>query len=80
MIADILASAIGHPFLSGFLIGGAGFGGSLGIVGFCLGYDHALRKFRSWLKPKVDQMPVEVPSLPPLRDRRAFPTTPGRWA
>ena len=67
-----------NPFLLGILLG-VGFGGPLGIIGWCLGHDHAMRKVSGWMKPKREDVNGDVPNLPPLRERRAFPTTPGGW-
>lgn len=77
MIADIIADCLTHarPFIAGVVIGGALFGGSLGIIGWCLGYDHAMRKVGEWMRPKnrdpehYGEMPT-VPALPPERPRR----------
>lgn len=54
-MADIITFALTHPFIAGVAIGGAGFGGSLGILGWCLGYEAATRKFTSWMRPKLDE-------------------------
>ena len=79
-MADFLAAAIIHPFVAGLVVGGVGIGGSLGIIGWCLGYDHAMRKVGNWMRPrpKADEAHGDGSTLPPARERRAFPTTPGR--
>ena len=79
MIADLLVAAIEYPFVTGLLIGGAGFGGSLSIIGWCLGYGHAMRKVESWMRPNLDAALGDVPNLPPARERRHIVTTPGRF-
>ena len=63
-----------NPLLLGIIIGAGMFGGPLGIIGWCLGHDSAMRKAGTWLKPEHKL----EPELPPQRDRRHFPTTPGR--
>jgi hypothetical protein len=75
MIADIIASTIAHPFLAGVVVGGAGCGGPLGIIGWCRGYEHGMRKVASWMRPKLDQASGDIPNLPPIRERRFIPTT-----
>jgi len=45
-----------------------GFGGACGICGWCLGYETAMRKVGSWMKPKADE--GDAPTLPPSRERR----------
>lgn len=80
MMADIIAFGIAHPFVAGLFIGGCGFGGAFGVMGWCFGYEAALRKARSWLRPaKVDEAHGDVPTLPPVRERRPIATTPGRY-
>lgn len=78
MMADLIAFAIVHPFLSGLVIGGTGFGGGLGLAGWALGHDHAMRKVGTWMRPKLDEALGDVPTLPPCRERRFSSTTPGR--
>lgn len=79
MIADIITAAIAHPFLAGMLIGGAGFGGPLAIIGWCFGYESAMRKVATWMRPPKDEAHGDVPNLPPVRERRPIATTPGRY-
>jgi hypothetical protein len=79
MIADIITFAIAHQFVAGLAIGGMGFGGALGIIGWTLGYESAMRTVNGWMSPKIDEAHGDVPNLPPCRERRPFPTTPGRW-
>lgn len=75
MIADLIAFAISHPFIAGLVTGGCGFGDVLGIVGWCIGHDHAMRKVVGWMRPKLDEAHGDVPTLPPTRERRFVPTT-----
>jgi hypothetical protein len=77
-MADIIAFALTHPFISGLAIGGCCFGGSFGIIGWTLGYEAPMRKVAAWIRPKADEAHGEVPNLPPVRERRFIPTTPGR--
>lgn len=72
MIADLIAFSIAHPFLLGILIGGCLVGGPLGIIGWCIGYEQAMRKVGDWMRPvpKLDPIHGEVPNLPPARERR----------
>jgi hypothetical protein len=79
MIADIITFAVAHQFVAGLAIGGCGFGGAIGIIGWSLGYDHAMRKVGSWMRPKVDEAHGDMPTLPPIRERRPIATTPGRY-
>ncbi|CAN7381135.1 hypothetical protein LJR220_003388 [Bradyrhizobium sp. LjRoot220] len=83
MIADLYASAIANPkpFFVGLFFGSVGFGGALGVIGWCIGYDVAMRTVNSWMRPKNRDPETfgEVPTLPPQRDRRHIPTTPGRF-
>jgi hypothetical protein len=79
MIADIITFAIEHQFVVGLVIGSMGFGGTLGVIGWCLGHDTAMRKIEGWMRPKIYELHGDVPNLPPARDRRAIPTTPGRY-
>lgn len=74
MIADIIATAIAHPFITGMIAGGCAFGGPLGIIGWCIGYDHAMRKVGEWMRPvpKLEPIHGDVPNLPP--QRRFIPT------
>ena len=76
MIADLITFAIAHQFLSGMIVGGMAFGGALGGIGWCLGHDHAMRKVAGWMrpKPKPDEAHGDVPTLPPVRERRFIPT------
>jgi len=68
-----------HPFILGFLAGGGLVGGALGVIGWCLGYEAAMRKVAGWMRPKPEEAHGGVPMLPPVRERRVIPTTPGRW-
>lgn len=70
MIADIIAFALANQFVTGLTIGAMGFGGALGIIGWSLGYDAALRRACTWMHPKIDEAHGDVPNLPPVRDRR----------
>lgn len=75
MIADLIAFSIAHPFLPGVIIGGCISGGAFGIIGWCLGYEQAMRKIDVWMRPlhklpKLDPIHGDVPELPPLRERR----------
>jgi len=76
-MSEIIAFGIAHPFLSGLFVGGCGFGGGLGIIGWTLGYETAMRKVGGWMRerPKVDEPHGDVPTLPPVRERRFIPTT-----
>ncbi len=74
MIADLITFAIVHQFVAGLAIGGMGFGGALGVIGWSLGYESAMRRVGGWMRP-VDEAHGDVPNLPPVRERRAFPTT-----
>ncbi len=76
MIADLITFAIVHQFLAGLAIGGMGFGGALGVIGWSLGRDHAMREACSWIRER-DEVHGDVPTLPPVRERR-FISTVGR--
>lgn len=67
-----------NAFLVGILIGASVFSAPFGIVGWFIGYERAMRRAASWIRPKTDKARDDVPNLAPLRERRAFPTTPGR--
>ncbi|WP_194474567.1 hypothetical protein [Bradyrhizobium sp. CCBAU 51753] len=75
-----------HPTITGIMIGGGFIGGPLAAIGWCLGYEHAMRKFTRWTRREVKAEPVHIqgnvvnlPALPSGSiERRAFPTTPGR--
>ena len=73
MIADIITFAILHQFVTGVAIGGCLFGGALGIIGWSLGYEAAMRKVGGWMRPKIDEAHGDVPTLPPDRERRFIP-------
>jgi hypothetical protein len=63
MIADIIAFSTLHPFVAGLAIGGCGFGGLLGIIGWGIGHEHAMRNVAGWMRrPKVDEAHSDVPS------------------
>jgi hypothetical protein len=79
MLSTIIAWAINHQFATGLLIGGCLVGGILGIAGWFLGYESALRSINSCIRRRAESDFGEIPNLPPVRDRRHFPTTPGRW-
>jgi hypothetical protein len=79
MIAQTITFAADHPFAIGLAIGGMGFGGVLGIIGWGLGHDAAMRKVGHWMRPKIDEVHGDVPTLPPIRERRPIATTPGRY-
>ncbi len=64
-----------HPLILGILIGGGLVGGPLGIIGWHLGYEAGLAKIGGWLRPKLDEAHGDVPTLPPVRERRFIPTT-----
>lgn len=60
-----------HPTILGICIGGGLIGGPLGIIGWCVGYDHAMRQVGRWMQPKKrDDAIGDMPTLPPSRDRR----------
>lgn len=65
-----------HPFWLGFVTGGALVGGALGILGWQLGYEAAMRTAAGWMRSKRDEIRNEI--LPPARSRRPIATTPGR--
>ena len=73
MIADLITFAIAHPFFSGMIVGGMAFGGALGGIGWCLGYEAAMRKVNGWMREKTEAH-GDVPNLPPDRPRRWIPT------
>jgi hypothetical protein len=74
MIADLIAFALCHPFAYGLAIGAIGFGGGLGMAGWFLGHDHAMRKVGGWMRAKPDEAHGDMPNLPPVRERRFIPT------
>jgi hypothetical protein len=81
MITAAIVAGIEHPFMSGLVIGGCLFGGALGILGWLMGYEAAMRKVKGWIKahPRIaDEAHGDIPTLPPTRDRRHVATTPGR--
>jgi hypothetical protein len=81
-MADIIAFAIQHQFMAGMVAGGIAFGIPFAGIAWTFGYESAMRKVGGWMRarPKVEiEVHGEVPNLPPVRDRRAFPTTPGRY-
>jgi len=65
-----------HPIILGTCIGGGMIGGPLGIIGWCVGYDHAMRQVGRWVNPpKREEAMGDVPLvpshlIPPRRDRR----------
>lgn len=60
-----------HPIIFGICIGAGAIGGPLGIIGWCVGYDHAMRQIGRWMRPpKREEAHGDVPNLPPHRDRR----------
>ncbi len=63
-----------HPFILGLLTGGGLIGGGLGIIGWCLGYEAAMRKVGSWMRAKKEEVHGGMPNLPPVRERRFIPT------
>jgi hypothetical protein len=76
MMAGIIDFATLNPFIVGVAAGGGLFGGALGIIGWCLGYEAAMRKVGGWMrsKQKPDEAHGDVPELPPVRERRFIPT------
>lgn len=62
MISEILNSTPLQTFIAGFAIGGMCFGGTLGVLGWCIGYEAAMRTVTGWMRKPGD--------LPPSRDRR----------
>lgn len=72
MIGDLVIFTIQHPVYTGMILGACGFGGPIGIIGWCLGYESAMRKTAAWMRPraKADDAHGDVPTLPPARERR----------
>lgn len=71
-----LIFTIEHPTLTGIMIGAGFIGGPFAVMGWCLGYEHAMRKFSHWTRRK--QQPA-LPTLPAGSiERRPIATTPGR--
>lgn len=71
MIAAIILFAIEHPIISGILIGAGFIGGPLAVIGWCLGYEHAMRRVKQWMRPnKSGEVHGDLPNLPPIRERR----------
>ena len=81
MITDIIVFGIEHSFVLGMFTGGCLFGSAFGIIGWTLGNDHAMRKVGDWIRPKNRDPEAfgDMPTLPPIRERRHITTTPGRW-
>lgn len=79
MISQILNSTPLQAFISGFAIGGMCFGGMLGIIGWFIGHDHAMRKVGGWMRSKKGEVHGDVPNLPPVRERRLGPTAHREW-
>lgn len=75
MIADIITFTLVHPFVTGLAIGGIAFGGPLGILGWLLGYEAAMRKAGSWMREKRS----DVSALPPVRERRLSSVAHREW-
>lgn len=73
MIADIIAFGAVHPFVSGLFIGGCGFGGALGVIGWSLGHEAAMRTVKGWMRERSETN-GDLPTLPPVRERRFIPT------
>lgn len=81
MIVDsIIAFCVENRFGVGLIIGAAGFGIPMFVIGWGHGHDGAMRKIGEWLRPKNRDPETygDVPTLPPVRDRRPIATTPGR--
>lgn len=74
MIANIIAFSIENRFGVGVIIGAVGFGAPLFVMGWCKGHDGAMGRISSMLRPKIDEAHGDVPTLPPVRDRRFIPT------
>jgi hypothetical protein len=53
------------PFIIGLGVGGCLLGSALGIVGWILGYNAALRRVTGWMRPQVDEAYGDVPSIDP---------------
>lgn len=70
MIANFILFAAAHQFVTGLIIGAISFGGALGTIGWCLGYEAAMRKVGSWMRTKKEEVHGDMPNLPPVRDRR----------
>jgi hypothetical protein len=78
-MADLIAFAILHPFYAGLAIGATGFGGPLGIIGWCIGYETAMRTVGGWMRLKQEGVHGDVPDLPPVRDRRLSSVAHREW-
>lgn len=70
MIADIITFGIEHLFIAGMFVGGCAFGAPLGVIGWCVGHDAAMRQVIAWMRPPKDEAHGDVPNLPPVRERR----------
>lgn len=66
MIPDIIAFTLEHPIFTGAWIGAGLAGGPLGVLGWLLGYEAAMRKASGWMREKRS----DVSTLPPVRERR----------
>jgi len=68
----VIGFFLDHPVILGICIGGGLIGGPLGIIGWCVGYDHAMRQVGQWLQPKKREEAIgDVPTLPASYGRRS---------
>jgi hypothetical protein len=70
MITFILSFYIETPVFAGILTGAAMFGVPVYAIGWFHGGEAQMRKVDAWLHPKKDEVHGDVPTLPPVRDRR----------